>query len=102
MEKIIKDKQLILKLKSDLVASRLEELVSKARNYFVDEKNYEHVIIDLSEIEKVDSKGVTFVIGVYKNTMVMGKKFKVIGVNADIYWLFQLMKFDTLFIVETL
>ena len=102
MEKIIKDNQVIFKFKSDLVASRLEELVSKARNYFTEETNYQEVVIDLSDIQKVDSKGVTFVISIYKNTLSMGKKFKVIGVNADVYWLFQLMKLDTLFPVETL
>ncbi|MGE5417282.1 MAG: STAS domain-containing protein [Acidobacteriota bacterium] len=101
MEKQVLDDKLMLTLQDRLVASRVEQLVEKAHD-FLDaiDNGVSTVVLDLKGVSDVDSRGVTFVVGLYKETQRRNKGFKVIGANEDVYWLFNLMKLNEVFDVE--
>lgn len=101
MEKRLLDDILMLTLQDRLVASRVELLVEKAHNYLnALDNGVSTVVLDLKGVKDVDSRGITFVVGLYKEAQRRNKRFKVIGANEDVYWLFNLMKLNEVFDVE--
>ncbi|MGE5405476.1 MAG: STAS domain-containing protein [Candidatus Saccharibacteria bacterium] len=100
MERQIVDDQLKLTLQDKLVASRVEQLVEKAHKYLDSIDGVSTVVLDLKGVSDVDSRGVTFVVGLYKEAQLKNKRFKVVGANEDVYWLFNLMKLSEVFDVE--
>ncbi len=60
-------------------------------------EEYKDFILDLANIDNIDSVGVTFVIGLFKKIKAQQKKFMVAGASEDIKNLFKLMKLDQFF-----
>ena len=100
MDIVIKDNQLKLLLQKDLVASRIRELLDKTNDFIDIQEEYSVITLDMTAVNNIDSKGVTFVIGLYKTAEKNGKEFKTIGLNNDVYGLFRLMNLNKIFQVE--
>ena len=100
MEMTIKDGQLELLLQADLVASRISELVAKTNDFIHIPEEYYIITLNMSAVKNIDSKGVTFVVGLYKTAENNSKEFKAIGLSEDVYGLFQLMKLNKIFQIE--
>ncbi len=67
MRKTLEDSILTLTLQEDLIATNVRDFKSIIEKYLQDEMgNVDEVVLDLSACENIDSVGVTFVVGVYK------------------------------------
>lgn len=89
---------LTAELGDDLVALNVKEYKMQIEA-FLDEKSgqVEEVVLDLSGCENIDSVGVTFIIGVYKQVLDMAMGFRVTGSSDEIKQLFKLMRLDDFF-----
>ena len=92
--------ELILKMEESLIASKINELIAKTKEYIETNDDISNITLDISEVEEVDSTGITFIIGLYKTSINMKKNFKVRGVNKDIGELFSLMKLGEIFPIQ--
>jgi len=58
------------------------------------------VVLDLSQIDVVDSLGITLVVRIYKSCKQKGLSFSVTGANAEIQRLFRFFSLSDLFPVK--
>lgn len=80
-----------------LTANNVAKFNLKIDDLFRSEMNFSEIVLDLGNIKNIDSLGVTFVIGLYKRTESVYKKFGISGASSDILSLFKLMKLDQFF-----
>lgn len=97
MNKIIENNNMLLQLKGDLVASRVKELVEKAKHFIETDETFNEVVLDIKNVKIIDSIGISFIVGLYKSIASNGRKFKVTGTSEEINQLFTLMKLDEVF-----
>lgn len=98
MRKTLEDSVLTLTLQEDLIATNVRDFKSSVEKYLQDEMgNVDEVILDLSACENIDSVGVTFVVGVYKQVTGDAMGFRITGSSEEIKQLFKLMKLDEFF-----
>jgi len=98
MKKTLNDSILTLSLQGDLVASNVKNYKTQVEQYLLDEMgNVDEVILDLTVCENIDSVGVTFVVGVYKQVTNEAMGFRITGSSDEIKQLFKLMKLDEFF-----
>ena len=98
MRKTLEDIILTLTLQEDLIATNVRDFKSSVAKYLQDEMgNVDEVILDLSACENIDSVGVTFVVGVYKQVTGDAMGFRITGSSEEIKQLFKLMKLDEFF-----
>ncbi|WP_430883810.1 STAS domain-containing protein [Fusibacter sp. JL216-2] len=98
MKKALNDSVLTLTLQEDLIATNVRDFKSNIDAYLQDEMgNIDEVIMDLSACENIDSVGVTFVVGVYKQVTNDAMGFRIKGSSEEIKQLFKLMKLDEFF-----
>jgi anti-anti-sigma factor len=80
--------------KTDLVASTVEG--HRGSMLQAIEAGGESVVLDLSDVDLIDSLGITLVLGLFKSCQKAGIGFSVEGVKPDllrVFKLFNLMKF---------
>lgn len=94
MERTLEDQKLILSLHFDLCGKIENGLIEKSKQLLNANTDYSEVIIDMNRVHTVDSKGITFLVGLYKTIIQHGKKFRMEGLNKDIQYLFHLLNFD--------
>ncbi len=98
MRKTLEDSILTLTLQEDLIATNVRDFKSIIERYLQDEMgNVDEVVLDLSACENIDSVGVTFVVGVYKQVTGDAMGFRITGSSEEIKQLFKLMKLDEFF-----
>lgn len=98
MKKSLNDSVLTLTLQEDLIATNVRDFKSNIDKYLQDEMgNIDEVIMDLSACDNIDSVGVTFVVGVYKQVTNDAMGFRIKGSSEEIKQLFKLMKLDEFF-----
>ncbi len=100
MDILLKNSILICKIKMNLTAANVSELLEDVKVKIENYKEYERIEIDLKEVNSIDSMGITFLIGVYKMANKKNKKFKLSGVSAIMLSLFKTIKLDELFEIE--
>ncbi|NLI61060.1 MAG: STAS domain-containing protein [Clostridiales bacterium] len=96
----IKDSKLEFKLVQDVTASWVQGKLEQMRRMMKEEKSYQEVVIDMEEVEVIDSIGISLIIGLYKSSCKLSKDFKVVGLNGRIKSLFEMMRLDQVFSVE--
>ncbi|MEH0020989.1 MAG: STAS domain-containing protein [Desulfobacter sp.] len=99
MSEIVNDgDQTIIKPGIDVVASMAEafkgELLSAINS------SQGTVVIDLDQVEMVDSVGIGVIIAAHNTLNQAGRKLKVINVTKDIFGLFTTMRLNRRFTVE--
>lgn len=87
----------IVKIQSGLISANMEQFNMDVFSSVSKDKEFDELVLDLSETDCIDSFGVSFVIGLYKTCLNEGKHFKVTGSSEDIIQLFKLMKLDDFF-----
>lgn len=98
MKKTLEDGIMTLTLQEDLIASNVRDFKSIVEKYLLDDMGkVDEVILDLSTCENIDSVGVTFVVGVYKQVTNEAMGFRITGSSDEIKQLFKLMKLDEFF-----
>ncbi len=89
MRKTLEDSILTLTLQEDLIATNVRDFKSIIERYLQDEMgNVDEVVLDLSACENIDSVGVTFVVGVYKQVTGDAMGFRITGSSEEIKQLF--------------
>lgn len=90
--------QAIIKPGTDVVASMAEEFKSELLSVINDSSA--EVVIDLADVEMVDSVGIGVIIAAHNTLNQAGRKLKVINVTKDVYGLFTTMRLNRRFTVE--
>jgi anti-sigma B factor antagonist len=75
-----------------LTAPELRPLISD----IVDEKR-KHIVVELSDLELIDSSGVAVIVSLYKRVRATGGDVKVIGVRDQPLSIFKLLRMDRVF-----
>jgi anti-anti-sigma factor len=86
-----------LKPKVDLVASTVE--IQRGTMMKALDSRQSSVVLDLAQVDQIDSLGITLVLGLFKSCQKAGTPFSIEGVNPDIlrvFRLFNLPKFFTI------
>ncbi len=98
MKKEISNNTMTLTLQEDLVASNVSGYKSNVEAYLQESLGeVDEVVLDLSACNNIDSVGVTFVVGIYKQVTNEAMGFRVMGSSEEIKQLFKLMKLDEIF-----
>ncbi|MEN8908135.1 MAG: STAS domain-containing protein [Clostridiales bacterium] len=84
-------------INKDLIAPNVKELVGEIKENLDETMEYNIFIFDLSQVETVDSMGITFLIGSYKDITSQGKKVKLKKTSDSMLELFKIMKLDEVF-----
>lgn len=66
------------------------------------DKTVEEVIMDLSQVNYIDSLGLGLIVGAYKSCKFKGISFRLEGVNTSIYRILKMVNFTQLFPVKTI
>jgi anti-anti-sigma factor len=95
----LKGEALRLQPKVDLVASTVE--AQRGAMMKALEARQSAVVLDLSKVERIDSLGITLVLGLFKTCQKSGVAFAIEGVKPDIMRVFRLFNLPKFFsIVE--
>lgn len=81
-------------------ANCLNDLLQQSYSVLNQYDAYEEVVIDMNKVNYIDSTGITFLIGLYKNLVRKNKKMRVIGARKEIRELFNIVNLTELFQVE--
>lgn len=100
MEKIIKGNLMKFIIEKDLIAPNVKKMKIVLEESLKEIDEIDEVVVDLNNIENIDSVGVSFVVSVYKNISNEGLEFRIINASNDIVQLFKLMRLDEFFIIE--
>ena len=88
----------VIKPGKDIVASMADDFKSKLLNLV--NKGTKELILDLSDVEVVDSVGLGVVMATHNSLKNTGGKLKVIKASEDIFRFFQTMRLDQHFEVH--
>jgi len=86
---------LVLRPHGNLVASTVESVRTAIAQALA--RMPEGVVLDLAEVEQLDSLGITLVLGVFKTCQKAGKAFRVQGVRPDLMRVFRLFNLSKFF-----
>lgn len=92
-----KDNMVYCNVNTSLVSMNIKELVSQFKTALGAMDGYQIVQVDLSQSESIDSMGITFLIGLYKELSAQGKKVRLTGVSDAMLQLFKILKLDEIF-----
>ncbi len=99
MSEIIKEKnKTIVKPTMDIVASMAEDFKNELLSAINDCEG--KLVIDLADVEMVDSLGIGVIIAAHNTLTQAGKQLKVINASKDIFGLFSTMRLNRRFTVE--
>jgi len=98
METKIKQGKIVMCLKEDLVASQVEALAAEA-NLVLENKagTLTDVVLDAGDINFIDSRGISFVVALYKTADQAGLGFSLTGLSKEMFDLCALMRLDEVF-----
>lgn len=97
MERKMYGETVKITLSKSLTANNIPAFNESLGSLMPDKNEFNEFILDLTNIDNIDSVGVTFVIGLFKKVKGLEKQFKVSGASDDIQSLFKLMKLDQFF-----
>ena len=99
MSEIIREEcRVIIRPGRDIVASMAGEFRGELNKEI--SESLEELVIDLSDVEMVDSVGIGVIIATHNTLDQQGAKLKVIHIAEDIYGLFTTMRLDRHFTIE--
>ncbi len=82
------------------VATMRKELIEVFKEKHGTNTAWTDLIFDLEKIQTIDSASIGVLLGVYRRTKAVGKKFKIIGCNPTIYELLRAIGVNQLFPIE--
>ncbi|MEA1971944.1 MAG: STAS domain-containing protein, partial [Candidatus Cloacimonadota bacterium] len=88
MESKINGTQLVITLDNDLVASYLDEQLNSTKAILKENPDAKEVVLDMQNVNEIDSLGINLVVGIYKQVAGEKKKFKTTNVSKPIKNLF--------------
>lgn len=94
------NKSITLCFMEEPTANCLNDLLQQSYDVLDQYDVYEEVVIDMQKVNYIDSTGITFLIGLYKNLVRKNKKMRVTGARKEIRELFNIVNLTELFQVE--
>ncbi len=85
----------VLRIAGNLDAMTAPELMPAIDKIVSD--GCENVVVDLSELELIDSSGVAAIVALYKRTHALGGRMKVSGARDQPLSIFRLLRMDRVF-----
>ncbi|MCK9329151.1 MAG: STAS domain-containing protein [Candidatus Cloacimonetes bacterium] len=101
MKTVVDGKILEFQALDNLVASNLEVQTQAIKESFDKYTDLDTVILNLSNVNEIDSMGVNLVVGLYKQTQAKKMTFKVSNASRSIINLFNLFKLTSYFEVTS-
>lgn len=99
--KITKDAETLeLYFNENITAPIVKDLKEEIKEILEQSNEYSQVVANLSEVEYIDSTGITLIIGIYKSVEESGKKLTVTGAREEIKNLFSIIRLDEIFTVQ--
>lgn len=89
--------QLEITFDEKIIAAVVEELRGNITSILDENNDYAHVIANFSNVEYIDSTGITLVIGMYRSVANREKQFSIIGAKEEIKNLFSIIQLDKVF-----
>ena len=80
--------------------SCLNDLLQQSYSLLDQYDAYQEVVIDMGKVNYIDSTGITFLIGLYKNLLRKNKKMRITGARKEIMELFTIVDLTELFQAE--
>lgn len=92
------DGSVIVTPAQDVVASNVDELRALLLGYL--EKSEHDLVVDLDQVEMIDSSGLGVLIAAQNSLKEKGSQLKVVNVSVDIMGLFKIMRLDQHFKID--
>lgn len=96
----INENCLEIKMAHDLTSTWVKDKLEQMRRVMEKDRSYQDVIVNMKDVEFIDSIGISLVIALYRTAGELNKNFKVVGLNQRINNLFQMMRLNEVFSVE--
>jgi len=94
------NKKLFLIPETDLIADRIEEL----RDYFAEQlkenSDVIHVILDVQDVNVVDSLGVNLIVGLYRQITDKSKTIEIIGAGKNFMKIANFFRLTSIFSIK--
>lgn len=91
------DKEVLVKIKSDMVASLIEEIKPKLIKHSSESRK---IVFDLDDVNMIDSIGIGFLVATHNSMVKMGQSIEVINITPEILELFKSMRLDSHFVLK--
>ncbi len=101
MKTKVDGKTLILTPETDLVASSIEEIRDYCLSQLEGNPNVAKVVLDVGGIEFVDSLGVNFIVGLYRQATSDVKTIEIVGAGQSFMKVANFFRFPSLFPVNS-
>ncbi|EFI32923.1 anti-sigma-factor antagonist [Desulfonatronospira thiodismutans ASO3-1] len=92
------ENQLVLKIDQNIVSANAKEIKEKLKESIPQESGT--LVVDLGQVDQVDSIGVGVLIATFNSLKKEGKGFKLVNVDDNLYNLFQVMRLNKHFEIE--
>ncbi len=91
--------QVYITLDKNIVSSQAEEIKSELKQAIAPET--QSLVLDLDQVEQVDSIGMGILIATYNSLRKENKAFKLVNVSENVYDLLQVMRLNQHFEIQT-
>jgi anti-anti-sigma factor len=96
------DQQLKCIFETDVIASAIAEMRERFNIRFDEPQGWNEVILDMENVDKVDSLGINLIVWLFRLAKGMDLDFKLVGCNKRLIKLFTLFRLQDQFTIETL
>ncbi len=86
---------------ADVIASSIKEMKKQFNAGMDAPGQWDNVILDMSEVDKVDSLGINLIVWLFRMSRGLDRDFKVVGCNKRLMKLFTLFRLQDQFTIET-
>lgn len=91
MNQSIENDVLTLTMEKNLLSTTVVSLREKCKQTFTD-SSFKEMVIDLAKIDTIDSKGLNFLIGLYKECSQRNILFRITGTSPELRQLFAFVR----------
>lgn len=95
------DKTLRCIFEADVIASAIADMRKRFNEKMDDHEQWDEVILDMAQVDKVDSLGVNLIVWLFRMSKGMDAFFKLVGCNKRLVKLFTLFRLQVQFTIET-
>lgn len=89
------DNELVLKIGGQLDALSASELMPTVDKIIAEKRSV--IVVELSDLELIDSSGVAAIVALYKRNKAAGGKLRVVGAKDQPLAIFKLLRMDKVF-----
>lgn len=91
---------LVISVEEDLLSTNVDRLLAEWKGLIEKTINPGSVVLDISKVNIIDSRGLNLLIGFYKECMKLNWPFRVVGSSKEIKRMFALLKLTERFGIQ--